>query len=130
MCVCVQFTIQYGMFFTNITYAFWRWPKDALVEVSRHFLTSYEMVSTPAVKEAVVDSMGLFHDLVAETCVKYFDRFRRQTYVTPKSYLSFINGYKEIYDDQHKEIDLLSSRFVKPQGTIVSFWKFSLINLT
>ena len=52
----------------------------------------------------------ILQDLVAETCIKYFDRFRRQTYVTPKSYLSFINGYKEIYDEKHKEIDLLASR--------------------
>ena len=48
--------------------------------------------------------------MVAEICVKYFDRFRRQTHVTPKSYLSFIDGYKLIYDEKHEEIDVLSKR--------------------
>lgn len=47
---------------------------------------------------------------MSETCVKYFDRFRRQTHVTPKSYLSFIGGYKEIYGVKHKEIGVLSER--------------------
>ena len=42
--------------------------------------------------------------------MKYFDRFRRQTHVTPKSYLSFISGYKTIYKDKHQGIEILAER--------------------
>jgi dynein heavy chain, axonemal len=54
--------------------------------------------------------MGEFQDQVAETCTDYFNRFRRQTHVTPKSYLSFLAGYKKIYADKRKEIGTLAER--------------------
>ena len=47
---------------------------------------------------------------MSETCVNYFERFRRQTHVTPKSYLSFIAGYKTIYQQQHETIGVLANR--------------------
>uniref|UniRef100_A0AAY4AUZ4 Dynein, axonemal, heavy chain 5 n=1 Tax=Denticeps clupeoides TaxID=299321 RepID=A0AAY4AUZ4_9TELE len=79
---------------------FQRWPQDALVAVAQHFLANYDFHCSEEVKQCVVETMGTFQDLVAETCTEYFQRFRRQTFVTPKSYLSFIKGYQTIYTDK------------------------------
>uniref|UniRef100_A0A8W4FMI7 Dynein axonemal heavy chain 8 n=1 Tax=Sus scrofa TaxID=9823 RepID=A0A8W4FMI7_PIG len=80
---------------------FSRWPKEALVAVASYFVLGYSIVCSSDTKRQVVETMGLFHDMVSESCESYFQRYRRRAHVTPKSYLSFINGYKTFIPRSH-----------------------------
>lgn len=86
------------------------WPEDARIAVSRHYLQSYPLVCSAETKNQVINMMSFVHNNVSETCVLYYDRFRRQTFVTPKSLLSFLESYKALYRDKHQNIQTMSER--------------------
>lgn len=71
------------------------------------------MVCSPETKIQLIEIMGMVQDSVADKCSSYYDRFRRQTHVTPKSYLSFLEGYKELYKEKHENIAEMARRSVK-----------------
>jgi len=53
---------------------FQRWPKDALIAVSNHFLSNFSIVSEEDTKRQLIEMMGTVHDGVAENCITYFQR--------------------------------------------------------
>lgn len=89
---------------------FQKWPEDARVGVSRHFLRDYPIVCTDEVKNGVIEMMSFVHDHVSGLCVQFFERFRRQTFVTPKTLLSFLESYKKVYKEKLDDIQLSSMR--------------------
>jgi dynein heavy chain len=88
------------------------WPEEALVSVSSKFLSTFKMDCTKDIKAELERHMGKCHDLVTEVCEIYFQRMRRHVYVTPKSYLSFIELYKQVYRKKYDGIDVEESNIV------------------
>ncbi|KAL0851104.1 hypothetical protein ABMA28_006975, partial [Loxostege sticticalis] len=99
-----------GLISGSIMDWFQKWPTVALIEVAHHFLHEFQVVCSPETKTQLIEIMGMVQDNVAETCGTYYDRFRRQTHVTPKSYLSFLEGYKVLYKEKHMNIAEMARR--------------------
>ena len=53
--------------------------------------------------------MGKAHQLVRELTYEFRERFRRNVYVTPKTYLSFIQSYREVYRAKVANIETMAS---------------------
>jgi dynein heavy chain len=49
--------------------------------------------------------MGNVHIMVDDMCDKYYKAFRRRRFVTPRSFLSFIGAYKELYLSKYVTLD-------------------------
>jgi len=66
------------------------------------------------VRNSLINHMGKVHKMVDDGCNLFFERFRRRTYVTPRSYLGFINrGRAErpaAAGDHHLDRDLRRRR--------------------
>ncbi|KAG2382014.1 hypothetical protein C9374_005806 [Naegleria lovaniensis] len=84
---------------------FFPWPEEALVSVAKKFLDDYKINCTPEVKQSLIKHMAAVHNKINEVSQEYFQRFRRAVHTTPKSYLSFIQLYKDVYKAKYAEID-------------------------
>lgn len=65
--------------------------------MSSKFIDEFKMACSEEDRSQLKLMMGHVHVYVTAACKEYFDKFRRHVYVTPKTYLSFIQGYKELY---------------------------------
>ena len=58
--------------------------------------------------------MGNVHLMVQEVCDLYFTKMRRRVWVTPKSFLSYINLYQKYYNIKYYgELDIQEKSFKK-----------------
>jgi len=49
--------------------------------------------------------MGNVHLMVNTACDLYLQKMRRAVYVTPKSFLSYLNSYKDLYINKYQGLD-------------------------
>jgi dynein heavy chain, axonemal len=54
---------------------FQKWPKDALIAVSRHFLQDFPIVCTADVKKGIIELMAFVQEIVSNFCNEYFERY-------------------------------------------------------
>ncbi|EFO65273.1 Dynein heavy chain [Giardia lamblia P15] len=76
------------------------WPRQALCDVAIKNLTGFEIRTKEGDSDVLgklVEHIAQVHLSMTDVTKSYFDRFRRQTYVTPKSYLSFLSSFKSLY---------------------------------
>ena len=86
------------------------WPREALVAVASHFMSDFPFDCSQELKRGLFKTMASVQDSVAQACQSYFQRFRRSTHVTPKSFLNFISSYKDVYKRKNAEIGNMSQR--------------------
>lgn len=109
------------------------WPEDARIAVSHHYLSEYPMECTDNAREEVIKAMSFIHQNVTETCEEYYRRFRRQIFVTPKTLLTHLDSYKEMYVAKYENIQMLSKRMdsglvkLEEGGAAVKILKTELI---
>jgi dynein heavy chain len=91
---------------TNINW-FLPWPEEALVAVGSASLNDFKISTPPEKKQQLYKLMGTFQGIVRDMCQVYFTRMRKNVYVTPKSYLCFVDFYKVLYKKKFEDVNIL-----------------------
>ena len=88
---------------------FLTWPEEALTDVATHFIGTFDRLQGDStVKTKLIKHMAAVQAGMTGACELYFERYRRNTYVTPKSYLGFIEEYKGVYVKKLDHVQLLA----------------------
>ena len=104
-------SLKFPALFSGCTIDWYQpWPREALVSVASHFMSSFPIKCSADSKKGLFKTMANVQDSVAQACDSYFQRFRRTTHVTPKSFLNFIESYKDVYFKKHEQIADMSVR--------------------
>ena len=83
------------------------WPEEAFVSVSHSFISKefIDYGKDDKIKSELEVHMSRVHEMVTDVCKVYFERIRRHVYVTPKSYLSFIDLYLSVYKTKYADLN-------------------------
>jgi len=82
------------------------WPEEALVAVSANFLGNFRIDTTDENRQRLYELMGSFQKTVRDMCALYLSRMRKHVYVTPRSFLCFIEYYQKLYALKYEEVNV------------------------
>ena len=88
---------------TTIDY-FSEWPEDALSEVAARYLEDNSLLPE-GLRKSIAQVCVQVHTSVVEHSVKMAMELKRYNYVTPTAYLELMNGYTELLQEKHKDIN-------------------------
>ena len=101
--------IKFPVLFNNCT-IIWLlpWPEEALISVVSGAVknnSKLKLIGKPDQITSLFNHIASVHTRISENvCKEYYDKFRRYVYVTPKSFLSFIQEYMNVYIRKFDEI--------------------------
>merc|ERR1711879_672116 len=65
----------------------------------------FEDICDNATKDSLCEIIAETHDGVDDTCTEYYNAYRRVAFVTPGTYLSFIQAFKQVYQSKRGQLD-------------------------
>ena len=86
------------------------WPESALVGVSKGVLGNFEIDGGTDVRESLLQHMGRVHSIALKISDDYFTQMRRQVYQTPRSFLSFLSTFRNLYSNKLGELLVKETR--------------------
>ena len=101
--------IKFPVLFNNTT-ILWLlpWPEEALISVASGAVKNNEKLDLVGKKEQIEQLFkhiaNVHIKISEEICQSYYNNYKRYVYVTPKSFLSFIQEYMNIYIKKIKSI--------------------------
>ncbi|CAL1160595.1 unnamed protein product [Cladocopium goreaui] len=87
-------------------FPFLPWPGEALVAVSANFLKSFKIDTTEENRNRLYELMASFQNRIRDMSSTYLSRMRKHVYVTPRSFLCFIEYYKKLYAAKYNEVNV------------------------
>eukprot|EP00835_Amoeboradix_gromovi_P001556 NODE_73_length_23464_cov_0.600171.p1 type:complete len:4313 gc:universal NODE_73_length_23464_cov_0.600171:23064-10126(-) len=87
-----------------------KWPQAALMAVSSKFLSPVALKCTEEVKNSAIGFIAMVHQDIQLMCDSYLSTFRRKVYLTPKSYLSFLNSFIKMYSKKLNHVGSMAER--------------------
>ncbi|XP_062938980.1 dynein axonemal heavy chain 14 [Cynocephalus volans] len=89
-----------------------RWPEEALLIVANSFLREkLNLENRESVKEKLAPTCVKIHKSVKDLAPKYFQEMGRHYYITPSSYLQFMETFVYILRSREKEMQRKRDRF-------------------
>lgn len=89
---------------------FTSWPTDALLAVSKRFLSDVKFESEQT-RTSIVDLCQRFHQDVISLSSDFLSKLKRKNYVTPTSYLELIIAFKQNLDNKRIEVSTARMRY-------------------
>ena len=103
--------IKFPVLFSSVT-IIWLlpWPEEALISVCKGAIEANKNLKLVGKPEQITQLYnhiaGVHINISEQVCREYYDYFRRHVYVTPKSYLSFIQEYMKVYIKKKEAISV------------------------